>query len=373
MEKSEDDFSPFFFARSTASSASLSSFVEIESRFLETMALSQVHFKFKSQVDYDSVAFDGPVVTVGELKALIAERTGMGPASASELVLSDPRTGEEYRGGSALVPNAASVLVRRAPQAVGGGPGGVGNARARRGKGDKAPIGDGPDGVALSAADEKQKVLPAPRQAIARPVPLPRMLRPVGHGGPSRSELVTYADPYAASKRAGKDAAAAAVIAGGGAGNAANDEPEFDADGVPVDPGDGNGDDEQFVDDEDAALQSMLASTGSTWKAEVAEAARLGRGRGRGRGGGGRGAGAGAAAGGFPPRAGAVGAVGAPQLGGVGGGRGVGGRGGRGSGAAPPPHYVCRRCNQTGHFVSDCPTQVCFVLEKRRSLFVEVF
>ena len=99
------------------------------------MALSQVHFKFKSQVDYDSVAFDGPVVTVGELKALIAERTGMGPASASELVLSDPRTGEEYRGGSALVPNAASVLVRRAPQAVGGGPGGVGNARARRGKG----------------------------------------------------------------------------------------------------------------------------------------------------------------------------------------------------------------------------------------------
>ena len=78
------------------------------------MALSQVHFKFKSQVDFDSVAFDGPVVTVGELKALIAERTGMGPASASELVLSDPRTGEEYRGGSALVPNAASVLVRRA-------------------------------------------------------------------------------------------------------------------------------------------------------------------------------------------------------------------------------------------------------------------
>lgn len=330
------------------------------------MVLSQVHFKFKSQVDYDSVAFDGPVVTVGELKALIAERTGMGPASASELVLSDPRTGEEYRGGSALVPNAASVLVRRAPQAVGGGPGGVGNARARRGKGDKAPIGDGPGGVALSAADEKQKVLPAPRQAIARPVPLPRMLRPVGHGGPSRSELVTYADPYAASKRAGKDAAAAAVIAGGGGGgNAATDDqqPEYDADGVPVDPGDGDGDGEP-VDDEDAALQSMLASTGSTWKAEVAEAARLGRGRGRGRGGGGRGG----AAAGFVPRSGVVGAApGAPPLG---GGRG-GGRGGRGSGAAPPPHYVCRRCNQTGHFVSDCPTQVCFV--EKRGLLVEAF
>ena len=237
----------------------------------KAMALSQVHFKFKSQVDYDSVAFDGPVVTVGELRALIAERTGMGPASAGELVLSDPRTGEEYRGGSALVPNAASVLVRRAPQAVGGGPGGVGNARARRGKGDKAPIGDGPGGVALSAADEKQKVLPAPRQAIARPVPLPRMLRPIGHGGggPSRSELVTYADPYAASKRAGKDAAAAAVIAGGNAhaGGGGNDDqqPEFDDDGVPVDPGDDDDQGQEHVDDEDAALQSMLASTGSTW------------------------------------------------------------------------------------------------------------
>lgn len=335
------------------------------------MALSQVHFKFKSQVDYDSVAFDGPVVTVGELRALIAERTGMGPASANELVLSDPRTGEEYRGGSALVPNAASVLVRRAPQAVGGVPGGVGSARGRRGKGDKAPIGDGPGGVALSAADEKQKVLPAPRQAIARPVPLPRMLRPVGHGGPSRSELVTYADPYAASKRAGKDAAAAAVIAGGG--NAATmaptnvddqqqqQQPEFDDDGVPVDPGDDFDGGEQELDDEDAALQSMLASTGSTWKAEVAEAARLGRGRGRGRGG--RGGSAG-----FIPRSGVVGAApGAPSLG------GRGGRGRGGAGATPPPHYVCRRCNQTGHFVSDCPTQVCFGKRTSSILLVEAF
>ena len=113
------------------------------------MALSQVHFKFKSQVDYDSVAFDGPVVTVGELKALIAERTGMGPASASELVLSDPRTGEEYRGGSALVPNAASVLVRRAPQAVTALPSGpaaassAGTGRGRRRRSASIP-GRGP-------------------------------------------------------------------------------------------------------------------------------------------------------------------------------------------------------------------------------------
>ena len=50
------------------------------------MALSQIHFKFKSQVDFDSVAFDGPVVTVGELKALIAERTSKMPPRIHDLV-----------------------------------------------------------------------------------------------------------------------------------------------------------------------------------------------------------------------------------------------------------------------------------------------
>jgi len=326
-----------------------------------------VHFKFKSQVDYDSVSFDGPVVTVGELKALIAERTGMGVASASEIVLSDPRSSEEFRLNSALIPNASSVLVRRAPQAAGGAGGGT---RSRRGK---AAIGVGPSGEALAAAEEKTRALPAPRLAIARPVPLPRMIRSVAHGGPSRSELMTYADPYAASKKAGKDAAAAAVIAGGGGGGAAaaatnefgNDDEANDDDGGAG----GGGEEEQDFNDEDAALQSMLASTGSTWKAEVAEAARMGRGRGRGRGGRGGGGGGPGGGGPFVPRSGVVGA--APGAVAPSGGRG-GGRGGRGSGMAPPPHYVCRRCNQTGHFVSDCPTQVCCILWGVRSE-VEVF
>lgn len=34
----------------------------------------QVHFKFKSTKAFDSVSFDGHYVSVGELKALIAER-----------------------------------------------------------------------------------------------------------------------------------------------------------------------------------------------------------------------------------------------------------------------------------------------------------
>lgn len=51
-----------------------------------------VHFKFKSSNSYDSVGFDGAFVSVGELKALIAEKKGLSKDATSELLLSDPRT-----------------------------------------------------------------------------------------------------------------------------------------------------------------------------------------------------------------------------------------------------------------------------------------
>ena len=51
-----------------------------------------VHFKFKSSNAYDSVSFDGAFVSVGELKVLIAEKTGLSKDATSELLLSDPRT-----------------------------------------------------------------------------------------------------------------------------------------------------------------------------------------------------------------------------------------------------------------------------------------
>ena len=254
------------------------------------MALSQVHFKFKSAVDYDSVSFDGPFVSVGELKTLVAERAGMGPAAARELVLSDPRTGDEYRSDAALVPKSASVLVRR------------------------APTGRGGPAAALTAVEaEAEKVLPAPRQAVARPVPLPRSF--TSGGPPSTRERVVetaFYNPYRM-----KD---------GGGGGGGGDAPPSTA-----------GDGDAPGDDEDAALHAMLTNTGTTWKQEVSDAARAGRGRGRGRGRFDR------AERRDRPRDG----DGPPRP--------------PGTERKPPPHYVCRRCNQTGHFMSSCPTQVCVV------------
>jgi E3 ubiquitin-protein ligase RBBP6 len=249
------------------------------------MALSAVHFKFKSQTSYATVQFDGPFVSVGELKGLVAEKAGMGGAAARDLVLADPRTGEEYADDAALIPKSTSVLVRRAP--AGGG-------------------------AALTEAAEEVHVLPAPRRAVARPVPLPRSMTGAAPGGrDARPVETTFFNPYTLREGAGTvdpgELPDEEGAAGAGAGPAYNEE--------------------------DAALRSMLDAQGSSWRREVADAARAGRGRGRGRDGGdGRGRGA--------------------------------GRGGRGGlpfaepGAKPPSHYVCRRCNSTGHFMTDCPTQV---------------
>ena len=40
-----------------------------------TMA-STVHYKFKSQKDYDSIGFDGMFISVGDLKKSIVEKKG---------------------------------------------------------------------------------------------------------------------------------------------------------------------------------------------------------------------------------------------------------------------------------------------------------
>lgn len=72
--------------------------------------------------------------------------------------------------------------------------------------------------------------------------------------------------------------------------------------------------------DEDAALSQMLAQTGQQWEKEVKAAAVRGRGRGFGRGGFGR------------------------------------GRGREPAPAILPKGYICYRCGQQGHHISDCPT-----------------
>lgn len=77
--------------------------------------MSGIHFKLRSEIAYDKVVFDGHFITVGELKRLIAEKKGFGKDASSDLILSDPRTGEEYKEESTNIPKNTSVLVRRVP------------------------------------------------------------------------------------------------------------------------------------------------------------------------------------------------------------------------------------------------------------------
>ena len=56
---------------------------------------STVHYKFKSQKDYDSIEFDGMFISVGDLKRQIDKR-GLGRDQAMELQLTNAQTNEDY-------------------------------------------------------------------------------------------------------------------------------------------------------------------------------------------------------------------------------------------------------------------------------------
>jgi E3 ubiquitin-protein ligase RBBP6 len=58
------------------------------------MALSLVHYKFKSQKDFDSLTFDGMFISVGELKRQIVEKKGLARDQACELLLTNAQSNE---------------------------------------------------------------------------------------------------------------------------------------------------------------------------------------------------------------------------------------------------------------------------------------
>ena len=79
------------------------------------MASGSIHYKFKSAKAFDTLAFDGSFIAVGELKRLISEKKGLGKDHACELVLTNAQDGSEYDDESALVWKNTSVIVRRVP------------------------------------------------------------------------------------------------------------------------------------------------------------------------------------------------------------------------------------------------------------------
>ncbi|PPE00185.1 hypothetical protein GOBAR_DD02761 [Gossypium barbadense] len=74
-----------------------------------------VYYKFKSARDFDSIAMDGPFISVGTLKEKIFESKHLGRGTDFDLVVTNAQTNEEYLDEAMLIPKNTSVLIRRVP------------------------------------------------------------------------------------------------------------------------------------------------------------------------------------------------------------------------------------------------------------------
>ena len=72
--------------------------------------MSLVRYKFRSELSYDSLLFDGMFISVGDLKRQIAEKRGM---IATELAIHKPDTGECYADDTQLLARNTQVTVKR--------------------------------------------------------------------------------------------------------------------------------------------------------------------------------------------------------------------------------------------------------------------
>ena len=76
---------------------------------------SSVFFKFKSQREPQRVAFDGPGISVFELKREIINISRLGDGTDFDLAIYNQDTNEEYADDTTIIPRATSVVARRLP------------------------------------------------------------------------------------------------------------------------------------------------------------------------------------------------------------------------------------------------------------------
>ncbi|XP_075581226.1 E3 ubiquitin-protein ligase RBBP6-like [Pelecanus crispus] len=76
--------------------------------------MSCVHYKFSSQLSYDTVTFSGLHISLCDLKHQIMGREKL-KATNCDLQISNAQTNEEYTDANALIPQNTSVIVRRIP------------------------------------------------------------------------------------------------------------------------------------------------------------------------------------------------------------------------------------------------------------------
>eukprot|EP00126_Sphaerothecum_destruens_P010423 Sdes_comp20737_c0_seq1m16587 len=120
--------------------------------------MSSVHYKFKSSRDYDTITFDGPSISLVELKEAIILQKKLGKAGDLDLQVINAQTNEEYVNEKDMVPKNTSVIVKRTPATRTGNFGEKYSANASNG------MGRAPSGYARPAA-------PFPPVKSAPPVP----------------------------------------------------------------------------------------------------------------------------------------------------------------------------------------------------------
>ncbi|KAM9346018.1 uncharacterized protein ABDE67_012625 [Symphorus nematophorus] len=76
--------------------------------------MTHVHYKFSSKLSHDTVVFDGPHITLRDLKRQIMAREKL-RAGDCDLQITDAQTKEEYTDNEGLIPKGSSVIVRRIP------------------------------------------------------------------------------------------------------------------------------------------------------------------------------------------------------------------------------------------------------------------
>ncbi|KAM6905355.1 E3 ubiquitin-protein ligase RBBP6 [Xenentodon cancila] len=76
--------------------------------------MAHIHYKFSSKLSYDTVIFDGPHITLKDLKRQIMGREKL-RAGDCDLQITNGQTKEEYTEDDGLIPKGSSVIVRRVP------------------------------------------------------------------------------------------------------------------------------------------------------------------------------------------------------------------------------------------------------------------
>ncbi|KAI8818207.1 DWNN domain-containing protein, partial [Fimicolochytrium jonesii] len=77
--------------------------------------MSVVFYKFKSAKDYDTCTFDGPHITVFDLKREILTAKKLGKGTDFDLAVYNAQTNEEFKDDMYHVPRNTSILVSRQP------------------------------------------------------------------------------------------------------------------------------------------------------------------------------------------------------------------------------------------------------------------